>query len=218
VKTLSLTPLVCSAAAAAALSGASTSQASDRADARHVSNCQRLRGHDLAPARSVKLYRRYGSLIGCVLPRGPIRYIADRSNIPDKSYSSFKLRAVAGGFVLLDEDFNNAYISGARTVVYHVRTARQSMIAADFTGDASGPDDHFEAPVAFIDGRGRAVAALGSTKAEQPQVKITRFPLTGGPLILDQGSAEDISPRSLMRMGNSVTWLHSGVAQSTPFA
>jgi hypothetical protein len=226
VKTLSLTPLVCSAAAAAALAGASTTQASDRANARHPSSCQRLKGHDLAPARSVKLYRRDGWLIGCVLPRGPIRHIAERSDIPDKSYSSFELRAVAGGFVLLDEGFNNAHINGTRTVVYHVRTAHQRMIATDITGDVSGSDDLFEAPVAFIDGRGRAVAALVSTKAEAeaeaeaeaPQVTIGRFPLTGGRRILDQGSAEDISPRSLTRAGNVVTWLHSGAAQSAPFA
>lgn len=220
MKTLSLTLLVCSAAAAAALAGASMAQASDRANARHASSCQRLKGHDLAPARSVKLYRRDGWLIGCVLPRGPIRYIAERSDIPDKSYSSFELRAVAGGFVLLDEDFNNAYINGTRTVVYHVRTAHQRMIATDITGDVAGSDDLFEAPVAFIDGRGRAVAALVSTKAEvgAPQVRIARFPLTGDPRILDQGSAEDISPRSLTRVGDTVAWLHSGVAQSAPFA
>jgi hypothetical protein len=179
-----------------------------------LSVCQGLKGHDLAPARSVKLFRRDGQLIGCVLPRGPVRQIATSEDIQDKSYNSFKLRSVVGGFVLFDESFNNPYVHGGRTVVYHVRTGHRYSIATNF----GGPSEHFEAPVAFIDARGRSVAAIVSTTPDEPHVTIARLRATGAQQTLDEGSPEEIPTRFLTRTGDAVSWLHSGVVQTAPFA
>jgi hypothetical protein len=177
-----------------------------------------LKGHDLAPARSVKLLRRGGQLVGCVLPRGSVRQIASSDDIEDKSYNSFKLRSVVGAFVLFDESFNNAYVHGGRTVVYHVRTGRRYSIATNFSGPESGPSEHFEAPVAFIDAHGRSVAEIASTKPDEPHVTIARFRAGGAQQTLDEGSPDEIPPRSLTRTGDAVSWLHSAVVQTAPFA
>jgi hypothetical protein len=201
------------------LASASAASASDSVRPRHMSSCQRLTGHDLAPARTVKLVRQYGQLVACVLPRGRVRLIAESDDIPTKSYTAFKLRAVKGGFVMFDESFNNAYIDGERTIVYRVRTGHRYAIAINFRGDASGPSEHFQAPVALIDARGHSVAAIVSTKPYEPDITIARFGTTGARQILDEGSRDAISARSLTQTADGgVSWVHSGVVQTAPFA
>jgi hypothetical protein len=210
--------LVSAVAAAAGLVSASVALGSGAARPRHLSSCQRLTGHDLAPARTVKLVRQDGQLVGCVLPRGRVRLIAESDDIPTKSSAAFKLRSVTGGFVLFDESFNDAYVYGGRTVVYRVRTGHRYSIATNLAGPESGPSEHFEAPVAFIDAHGRSVAAIVSTKPDEPGITIARFRATGAQQTLDEGSPDEIPARSLTQTGGGVSWLHSGVVQTARFA
>jgi hypothetical protein len=211
------------------LTTVSAPSASARVAVHRPSPCQRLKGHDLAPARTVKLYQRDGGLIGCVLPRGPVRLLADTFDQHEGGSGSFKLRAVAGGFALFDSSAATRYATGTATNVYHIRTGVSRVIAANYTGPEASTDAHFTARAAYIDGSGRCIAAIESVDDGTPRV----VPITprvtiqisppflatraSPPRILDQGTPDEIPAASLMRTGNQVTWLHSGVQQSVPF-
>jgi hypothetical protein len=172
--------------------------------------CHRLAGHDRAPAPSVKVVSNAWGLYGCVFSHGPVRELAsaDRGE-------GFRLRAVAGAVVLFDQDFNNAYIRAHRTMVYDLRRGRRYALAAEESGDASSAGATFRAPVAFVDPRGCAVAALVSTATAAPDVTITRFDPAGAATVLDQDSAaQQLPPSSLTRTGAAVSWRHAGAART----
>jgi hypothetical protein len=179
------------------------------------SACQRLKGDDLAPAPSVKLYRRDGSLTGCVLPRGPIRSVAS-SEDDEAALQHFHRRDVLGAFVLFDLNLNVQYVSGGWTAVYNLRTGQQYFVARDLRGPGADRSDHFTAPAAFVDAHGRAIAALVSTK-DATGVTVLRFDVAGAPEILDQGSVQELPPKTLSRTGATVSWRHSGVLYSASF-
>ena len=70
------------------------------------SKCQRLKGRDVAPAVSVKLVeRRNGDdgndLLGCVLPRGPVRRIASSADFYT-TVESYSIRQIAGRVVMIE--------------------------------------------------------------------------------------------------------------------
>lgn len=169
--------------------------------------CETLRGRDLAPDRSVKLVRQGNglggtNLLGCVLPRGRVRFVEGSSDA-ETSVDSYRLRAVAGAIVLTRSGSSSQYGFGERLAVTDLRSGRRYTIAhrGQMLGDDGPPPPPLPA-TALIDRRGRAAALFGQTLAGfSPRGR--RVDLATGP----------IAPASLKLRRGRARWL---TAQGQP--
>jgi hypothetical protein len=200
--------------AAAAVAAALPMTASAR-----PSTCQRLKGRDLAPARSVKLVRHRNDeagtdLLGCVLPRGRVRTVAYSSD-EETTTEGYRIRQVAGAIVLLASTYDSQYGSGRSLSVYNIATGRAYVIAnvCSGLGDPSCGDPlKAGAAAAFINKRGQAGAALVPTGGDP--VTIVGFSSRGQRRDLDSGPAAELPAASLQLKGSTVSWTHSGQART----
>jgi hypothetical protein len=193
------------------------------ADAAKRSKCQRLKGTDLAPAKTVKLVKRPNSddgtdLLGCALPGGRVRTIASSQDYFTTTYT-YAIGQVAGPFVLVESAYNSQYAYSDSLRVTDIRNGRTYGVASqcfEITGSPCGGEPT-AAPVAVITKLGRAVAAIagwpGGPMAPRA-VTIATFDPAGKRRDLDTGSEADVPPASLTLAGTLATWTHGGQPRS----
>jgi hypothetical protein len=176
--------------------------------------CKRLKAkHDLAPAPKVKLVRRHGQLIGCVLPKGKLRYLADRYE-DDVSSSDYSIREVEGAIVLLDTSFDSQYGSNDKTKVFNIRAARSYTVASRCSeildGFCPADQENTYAPRAFVNRAGQAAAAITSGNT----TTIAGFSPTGSRVDFDSGPDTEVPASSLSLTGSTIHWTHHGEDRS----
>jgi hypothetical protein len=189
------------------------------------SACQRLKGRDLAPARSVKLIARphpeYGSdLVGCVLPRGPVRKLATiryGDNDDGKTHFSldYDIEQVIGRIVVLRVSDFDSYGGTVTTEVRDLRggggyTVASTCIPTFYTGPCENDTPHLAALRVSLAGRAAAILTGGPTG----QTLVRAFDSLGRGRTLDGGPGADIPAASLQLAGNVISWTNAGVARS----
>ena len=185
------------------------------------SKCQRLTGRDLAPAASVKLVEhRNGDdgtdLLGCVLPRGPVRRIASSADFYT-TVESYSINQIAGRVVLVETSSSSQYAYSRSLTVHHLRTGRSYGVAgtcAMIGGDDCSSGGSSVAPAAFVTAKGRAVALV----LRGGVATVTAYTTLGTPRVLDSGPPAAITPESLRLAGGFASWTNAGVARSAPIA
>jgi hypothetical protein len=193
------------------------------AEAAKRSKCQRLKGTDLAPARSVKLVRRANhddgtDLVGCALPRGRVRTIVSSADYYTTTYT-YAIRQVAGVFVLVSSSYNSQYAFSESVGVVDIRNGRSYGVASqcfEITGSPCGGEPT-AAPAVFITKLGRAVAAIVSSPGgpmAPSTATIATFDPTGKRRDLDSGPLAEIPVASLALAGTLATWTHAGQPRS----
>jgi len=196
--------------AVAALAGGGVSEA------KRTSACERLRGADLAPARTIKLVRRVNAergtdLVGCELPRGRVRIFAFGAG-QEKARRSYELLQVAGAFVLLRSQYASQLVNAGTVAVRNVRNADSYEIAhlcARAGGDDCGRAGRSSSVLrAFINERGQAVAAL--ILARSGATTISGFSPLGERRDYDSGLPADIPASSLKIAGDRASWSNGG--------
>jgi hypothetical protein len=209
--------LVSGAVGAALALASGVSAASAPAAAR--SACQRLAGHDLAPARSVKLVQRRREdateFIACSLPRGRVRQIAASSPSGSLYSEQVRLLQVAGAYAALTTTFSDQYTSGDATFVVNLRTGKARTIAS-LQQDTGMPPraDATQAVAIIVTAGGRGAAAV--TEVAGGAVRILAFGTRGAPVVLDAGPPADVPTTSLALTGATVAWTHAGTPRSAP--
>lgn len=181
------------------------------------SACQRLAGHDLAPARSVKLVQRtrrgMTELVACSLPRGRVRQVASGSSPGSLFFEQVQLLQVAGGYAALTTSFGDQYASGDRTFVVNLRTGKPRTIASSLKDVGSPPQPGATQAVAIIvTAGGRGAAAV--TEVADGTVRILDFGARGAPVVLDAGPPADVPATSLALTGATVVWTHAGTPRN----
>lgn len=171
------------------------------------SACQRLAGMDLAPAVSVKFLERRRSqqethLVGCTLPRGRVRTVADRSDY-FTTRSSYSIVQITGRIVLVRTTVVSQYYETYALELHDLRTGRETSIYYSHS-DESEP---VSAPAIFATRAGRAIAVVvkGATAT------VIAYSTLGRARTLDTGTTAEIPPESLRLHGNAATWMHSAV-------
>lgn len=185
--------------------------ASEPADAATRSKCQRLKGSDLAPAKSVKLVARANAddgtdLVGCVLPRGQVRTIASSADYYTTTYA-YEVRQVAGRIVVVSSSYSSQYASSEGTRVVDLRGGRAYSVAYSCT-EIGGANcgDRTTALAVFATKLGRAVAAIGGPGG----IAIATFDPNGKRRDLDGGPSAELPPASLGLVGTTAAWTHAG--------
>jgi len=196
--------------------------------------CQRLSGKDLAPASHVKLVvrpsserrlangRRAAKLVGCILPRGPLRRIATREGIDNdvaQDYD-FTIGQVQGRIVLLSQRGSRiGYHSNEQTRVWNLDSGTAYDIArtcSDKYGSCTGMDE-YRLGTAFVTRRGHAVAALVRHPPDgslPTTVAVAAFAPDGTRSLLDAGAVTALSPASLALTGNVASWTNAGARRT----
>jgi hypothetical protein len=179
----------------------------------HRSACQKLKGTDLAPARTVKLVERAKAgggreLVGCVLRRGRIRVAGIDAADSTQTYT---LRQVAGRYLLLDltSTASDHTSTSYATAVFNLKSGAAYFVSRYIVNDPN----HFEQDYAsFITKRGTAIASVGPAPIDQVDIRV--FTSTGVMSVVDTATKEVIPPTSLRLNGNLATWLHDGTART----
>jgi hypothetical protein len=180
--------------------------------------CNRLRGTDLAPDRRVKLVRRPNNdsgtdLVGCVLPRGRVRKLAETADQGTTTYD-YTVTQIAGSIVLLASSYSSQYASDQSVSVFDLGTGRRYRIA--YSCDRLGPEpcggQNTTAAVALVNARGQAAAAIIGQGTEV--TTIAAFSSRGERQDLDFGPSTDLPAASLALTDNTVSWTHSGEPRS----
>ncbi|MEA2450144.1 MAG: hypothetical protein QOG63_2076 [Thermoleophilaceae bacterium] len=181
------------------------------------SACQKLKGKDLAPARSLKLVaKRVDSvetdLKGCQLPRGEVHIFAIRLK-GDTTTSNFKVESVASRWALVSARSDSQYASDLRVWVFDIAKGRvlytierwSCMTAA--TDCAPRPPDVGKG---IVDNIGKSVLAF----TDLSTTTITGFGTDGGSKNFDSGPSGDLPASSLTLSRGVASWLHSGQPRS----
>jgi hypothetical protein len=189
----------------------------------HRSQCQRLAGKDLAPARAVKLVeRRKGNgerlLTGCVLPRGRVRPVVSETLYKHKVVG-YRLRATNGATVLFHFRSTSQLARIDELGVVSVRTGRSYLVSRTCIDldvarrVCSFPGFSNRALAVRINGRGQAIAAV--ELSDPGMTAVRAFSSYGSTDDLDSGRSEDIPPTSLRLKDRLATWTHAGETRST---
>jgi hypothetical protein len=183
------------------------------------SACQRLAGHDLAPARSVKLVQRRHKLatelVACSLPHGRVRQIASGSSSGSLFSEDVRLLQVAGAYAALTTTFGDQYALGDSTLVVNLRTGKERTIASSLQDTGTAPQPGATRAVAVIvTAGGRGAAAV--TEVAGGAVRILAFGSRGAPVVLDAGPPADVPATSLALTGATIAWTHTGAPRSAP--
>jgi hypothetical protein len=185
----------------------------------HRSACQKLRGRgkDRAPARNVKLVvqhnRDFGvDVLGCVLPRGHVYWLASTDNSYDTAGESVAIRQVAGAFVLLESEAGDQYEDATELDVWNLRSGRHRAVAGYSVPETlPGSPEGTRALAAFIDRHGRAIVEGQDVAHLDAGVTIYAISSTGTWTDLDSGPADQLPAASLKLTGSTASWLHAGV-------
>jgi hypothetical protein len=184
-------------------------------EAKRTSACERLRGADLAPARTIKLVRRDNEdrgtdLVGCELPRGRLRTFASSAGL-EKTRRSYDIVQIAGAFVLLRSQYASHQVNMATVSVRNVRSADSYEIAhlcAQAGNDCGRGGRSSSALSAFINERGQGAAAL--IFARSGATTISGFSPLGERRDYDSGLRADIPAGTLKLVGDRASWSNRG--------
>ncbi len=174
------------------------------------SPCERLRGRDLAPAKSVKLVDRDSLLRSCALPRGRVWRL---ENGIDAEFTNEKhsVRHVAGAFAIITNSFIDKYTTAEHTYVVSLRTGvKRTLADSQLDGGRPLPPDTF-AQKAFATSGGRAVATV---TAPGDLVRVVALGASGTLQTLGEAPRADLSPDSLTLKGARAVWMQSGHSRS----
>jgi hypothetical protein len=182
------------------------------AGAARSSACERLRGLDLAPARTIKLVARANddrgtNLVGCALPGGALRMFASSGGqgVTQRSYAVLQ---VAGAFVLL----RGEYLGTTTVAVRNIRNGDSYEIAFRCAlpgGRDCGRGGRSSIAIkAVINRRGQAVAALRF--AGSPAIRISGFSRLGERRDFDSGLPLEIRIASLRITSSKGRWSNAG--------
>ncbi len=191
------------------------------------SACQRLKGVDRAPDRNVKLVERTTSerladrsrgsrLVGCVLPRGPLRTIAKRKGVANDLAEEFgfTIHQVRGRFVALDQrGTEGGYGSALQTTVWDLRSGRWYVLARSCYGKDVPCAAAFDVALRVIvtrDGRAVAVLAHQDFAHSTAGTLVVAYAAGGAARLLDAGAPGDIPAASLALSGNLASWTNAG--------
>jgi len=180
------------------------------------SKCQRLKGADLAHAKSVKLVARPNGddgddLLGCVLPRGPVQLIASSADFYT-TVESYTIKQIAGRVVMVEASSSSQYAYSVSLSVHHLRARTSYGIAGTCSmigGDDCASGGSATVPAAFVNDKGRAVALV----VRGGLATVTAFNTLGKPRVLDSGPPSAIAPASLTLTGNLASWVNAGSAR-----
>ncbi|MFL5781273.1 MAG: hypothetical protein ACJ760_08170 [Thermoleophilaceae bacterium] len=180
------------------------------------SKCQKLDGHDLAPAGKVKLVERkneyHGTdLVGCVLPAGKL-VLAAQSGDAGSGGDSYDLRQVAGHHVLLRETGSSPSASNEQTEVVDLRSGRRYKVAWMCTTPSTCGDDGESARRALINSSGQAAAIVHAQGSDL--VSVEGFSSRGTREVLDTGTLSEIPASSLKLDGHVASWRNDGARMS----
>ncbi|HEX8155782.1 MAG TPA: hypothetical protein VF526_00235 [Solirubrobacteraceae bacterium] len=185
-------------------------------EARRAIGCDRLRGADLAPGRTIKLVIRANEyngtdLLGCALPRGRVRVFAS-SGAQGTIRRGYDVVQVAGAFMLLRADGVTPSANADTVTVRDIRSGDSYEIAyrcAQLGGNDCGRVGRSSSALrAVINERGQAVAAL--RVAGSGATTISGFSRLGERRDLDSGLPTDIPSGSLKIVGDRASWTNAG--------
>lgn len=180
--------------------------------------CQKLKtnGHDLAPAKKVKLVERQNlddgkDLKGCVLPDGKVREVAASAHFETAEYD-YDVKQVKGAIVLLHVTDSSEFTTTAGESVFNIRSGRSYKIWEYCVGAACNPNDPGQTGKrAFVNSKGQTAAAI----EDDGFMTIVGYSSKGERSLLDSEEVGgDIPKKSLELDGRKVTWKHDGVKKS----
>jgi hypothetical protein len=177
------------------------------------SACQKLKGKDLAPAKSLKLVaKRVDSvetdLKGCQLPRGEVRIFAIRLN-GDTTTSNFTVESVAGRWALVSARSDSQYASDRRIWVFDIGKGRVLYTIARWscmTGETDCAPSPPDVAKGILDQIGKSVLAF----SDLTTTTITGYGTDGTGRQFDSGPSDDLPASSLKLSRGVASWLHSG--------
>ena len=177
------------------------------------SACQKLRGRDHAPARSLKLIERRSSAIetdlgACKLPRGQVRYFAIRVQA-DNVTSDFTVHSVGGRWALLSTQSSSQYGADSRVWVVDIAGGRVLYEISNWTCTVSDTPCAPEPPKVLkgiVDNIGRSVLAV----SDGASTTVTGFAASGRRRTFDSGPSDRLLASSLNLRGDVARWMHDG--------
>ncbi|MEA2194517.1 MAG: hypothetical protein QOG42_951 [Solirubrobacteraceae bacterium] len=181
------------------------------------SKCQRLKGRDRAPARTVKLVQRPNAddgtdLVGCVLPRGPLTVIASSADFYT-TVESYAIDRILGRIVVIETTSSSQYAYTRALTVHDLRSRTAYTVARSCAmtgGGDCGIGGDSSAPAVLLTRAGRALALV----LHGGRATVTAFSTLGHARPLDVGAPADIPPESLTLSGNLASWTNAGVPHS----
>lgn len=186
------------------------------AGAATISKCQRLKGRDIAPARSFKLVQRPNAddgtdLVGCRLPRGPLRVLATSADFYT-TVESYAIKQILGRIVVLETVHSSQYAYSTALTVHNLGSGISYTLGRTCTmiggSDCGSPDA--VVPAWFVTRAGRALALVVSPYG----ATVTAFSTLGRARPLDVGAPADIPPESLALDGALAAWTNAGVPRT----
>lgn len=190
--------------------------AAPSAEGAKASKCQRLKGKDLARARSVKLVIRDNAqggedLVGCRLPDGKARVLA-RTDFDGFYYPSLSIEKIAGSWVLIEITyFGPDEGTSFENVVVDAATGRRYGVAGSRPCRMPAPQCTFDPPLRVsINRRGRAVALERRFDLRV----VVGYNARGQASVLDEGPAAALPSSDVRLKGDLANWTHSGASLS----
>lgn len=182
------------------------------------SDCQRLKGRDLAPARSVKLVEQgppsRRQLISCTLPHGRLRPISAKILGGFDYEEQYALGPIAGAYLALTQSAGDRNASSRGTSVINLRTGARRSLAADRDDADNILAPGSEAVTVVVTSGGRAAASV--VDRASGTVQIVALGKRGGAVRLDAGPPASLPADSLARHGSRLTWLHDRLPRGAP--
>jgi hypothetical protein len=178
--------------------------------------CSKLRGHDLAPARRVRLVKRPNSddgtdLLGCMLPDGRVRTLASSADL-FTTVTSYQILAVKGPALALSSQSGSQYGSSEGTWVHNLRTNRRYGILSWSApiGEEPPAKAHIDVVEAGVTRTGRAAATLRDGES----VSVVGFSPRGDRQVLATAPAGQLDAASLEVCCGIATWTQDGVQRT----
>lgn len=177
------------------------------------SACQRLRGHDFAPSRSLKLVAKRidateTQLVGCKLPRGDVRIFAIRLT-GDTTFSDFTVHHVAGRWALVSARSDSQYASDYRAWVFDIVKGRVLYTISRWSCGVS-QTDCAPRPPALVKGLLKPYGKAAGAFSDGMITSIAGFGTNGKRKNFDSGPADEVPASSLTLHDEVASWLHSG--------
>jgi hypothetical protein len=177
------------------------------------SACQKLRGHDYAPSRSLKLVARRANsietdLAACEMPRGDVRYHAIQVDAGD-TRSDFTVHSVAGRWALISTESSSPYGADSRTWVVDIAGGRILYRITDWRCTISPEPCDPEPPrvvKGHVDRIGKSVLAFSADGT----TTIAGFGTDGHRKTFDSGPSGELLASTLQLRANVASWLHGG--------
>ena len=167
------------------------------------SDCGKLKGSDLAPARSVKLVDRGGLLRSCSFPKGRVRLLESGINGDEISEVHY-VRQVAGAFAVVTNVHYDKYATAEGTYVVNLRTGKKRTLAStqqDAGFSPLAPDTRVAS--AFVTAGGRAAAAV---LAPGDLVRVVALGTSGDLRTIAEAPRGELATESLSLSGSTIGW------------